>query len=266
MQTGLFLFFFSFICFLSQGIHAQALPHFPDASHFTTVSGALTRFDTTQPVIWLVFTGGDYSDGGDIIARALKKKHVKAHFFFTGDFLRNPDNNKLVRKLMAQGHYIGPHSDQHLLYAPWDDRDKLLVSKDSFLVDLANNYTELEQFGITRAKAPFSIPPYEWYNDTISAWTLESGSILVNYSPGTRSAADYTTPEMPNYLSSEVIFQSILDYEEKSTNGMNGFILLMHIGTHPDRTDKFYFALPGLIDTLQKRGYQFGFMPDLLKH
>ncbi len=253
------------LCFFSPLATAQDLPHFKVDSHFSTESGAIIRFDTSQPTVYLIFTGGDYSDGGRFIARVLKQKKVKSHFFFTGDFLRNPQNRNLIRKLLKQGHYIGPHSDRHLLYAAWEDRNRLLVTKDSFLVDLSNNYAELGKFGISREKAPLFMPPYEWYNDSISAWTQESGSMLVNYSPGTRSAADYTTPETPNYLSSDEIFQSILNYEEKSTNGMNGFILLMHIGTNPDRKDKFYNKLPELINELRKREYHFGFMNDLLK-
>jgi endoglucanase len=81
---------------------------------------------------------------------------------------------------------------------------------------------------------------------------------LVDFTPGTRSNADYTYPEMGNkYLSSDTIFNSILHYEMKSTNGLNGFILLVHIGTDPRRTDKFYWKLPALVNQLKERGYQF---------
>lgn len=39
--------------------------------------------------------------------------------------------------------------------------------------------------------------------------------------------------------------------------GLNGHILLIHLGTVPERTDKFYNHLPRLIRTLQRRGYEF---------
>ncbi|MEP6951807.1 MAG: hypothetical protein ABI863_21120 [Ginsengibacter sp.] len=42
------------------------------------------------------------------------------------------------------------------------------------------------------------------------------------------------------YVNRDTIMNSILQYEHKSTNGLNGFILLLHIGTDPGRTDKFY--------------------------
>ncbi|MCB0588210.1 MAG: hypothetical protein KDD06_23155, partial [Phaeodactylibacter sp.] len=74
-----------------------------------------------------------------------------------------------------------------------------------------------------------------------------------------RSNADYTTPDMGNrYRSSEEIMESILSYERESEHGLNGFILLLHIGTHPGRTDKFYYRLGKLIGELRERGYGFG--------
>lgn len=78
---------------------------------------------------------------------------------------------------------------------------------------------------------------------------------ISNYTPGTLSHADYTTPEMKNYKSSEDILKSILRLEE--TEGLNGFLLLSHLGTHPDRTDKFYKKLDRLISILKERGYAF---------
>jgi len=55
---------------------------------------------------------------------------------------------------------------------------------------------------------------------------------------------------MPEYLSSQAIYDRILAYEEKDPHGLNGFILLVHIGTDPARSDKFYWRLGGLIDEL----------------
>lgn len=228
--------------------------------------GAIIRGDTAAPVIFLTFTGGDYNDGGEHIRRVLKEQQVPAHFFFTGDFYRLPENEALIRGLKAGGHYLGAHSDKHLLYAPWDNRDSLLVTKEQFTEDLLSNYREMARFGIRKEDAHFFLPPYEWYNATISRWTKELGLQLINFSPGTRSNADYTTPDMgERYRSSQEIMESILRYEEESASGLNGFILLLHIGTHPDRTDKFYDRLEELIGELRERGYRFEIMDFLHK-
>jgi len=234
-------------------------------NHAIYIYGALERADTTEKNIYLTFTGGDFNDGGKWINRVLQKKGVTAHFFFTGDFYRSPENNKLIRKLIKHGHYLGPHSDKHLLYASWTNRDSLLVNKEEFTTDLINNYKEMEAFGITEMEAPFFMPPYEWYNQQISNWTDELGLILINYSQGTRSSADYTTPDMGDrYISSEQIYQSILNFESTSSNGLNGFILLIHIGTAAGRTDKFYYRLEDLLTELKNWDYQFKILTELI--
>ena len=56
---------------------------------------------------------------------------------------------------------------------------------------------------------------------------------LINYTPGTLSNADYTLDADKNYRSSETIYNSIIDYEKKRPAGLNGFILLMHVGAGP---------------------------------
>ncbi len=156
---------------------------------------------------------------------------------------------------MKAGHYLGAHSDKHLLYCDWSNRDSLLVTKTEFLEDLRNNYAEMEKFGIKKTEARYFLPPFEWYNDSIATWTRQEGLVLINFTPGTLSPADYTTPEMKNYRSSDTIMRSILEYEQ--SKGMNGFILLLHIGTAPERTDKLYARLGELLDTLTDKGYSF---------
>lgn len=225
---------------------------------------ALTRGDTARARIALVFTGHEYADGGARIRQVLKQNKVPGSFFFTGVFYSQyPD---LALQLKADGHYLGAHSDQHLLYAPWSERDSLLVSRDSFLHDLNANYAKMEKLGIGWSEAPWFLPPYEWYNDSIVHWTADAGLQLINMTYGTLSHADYTTPEMPNYRSSDEIFNSILDYEAEQSNGLNGFLLLLHIGTDPDRTDKFYLHLEALTGELRERGYRFVTLQELFQN
>jgi peptidoglycan/xylan/chitin deacetylase (PgdA/CDA1 family) len=195
----------------------------------------------------------------------LKQEKINASFFFTGRFYRNPLFKKLIEVLKANGNYLGPHSNEHLLYCDWTKRDSLLVTKDQFTTDLLKNYQQLKSFGLSKSNVPFFLPPYEWYNDTIAAWTKEMSLQLINYSPGTLSHADYTTPDEKNYRSSEVIYQSIVDYEKTHQSGLNGFILLMHVGTDPKRTDKFYRRLPELIRWLKGKGYRMVRADELLK-
>ncbi len=219
--------------------------------------GGIVRGDVSEKKMALVFTGHEFSDGGDFIRDVLKRKRVRASFFFTGDFYRQEAQAVLIRGLKEDGHYLGPHSDKHLLYCPWENREGLLVTEEEFKNDILRNYQAMEGFGISREDAPFFIPPYEWYNEDIVNWAKGLGLILCNFTPGTLSTADYTTPEMSNYQPSSRIYQSIFDHEKRDPLGLNGFILLVHIGTHPDRQDKFYRRLEELLSGLRARGYRF---------
>lgn len=226
--------------------------------------GGIIRGPTSGKSISLIFTGGDYADGGTVIRRVLAKEGIRANFFFTGDFYRSPPNENLIRGLIADGHYLGAHSDKHLLYCSWENRDRLLVTKDEFLSDIQSNYREMEKFGLSREESRYFIPPYEWYNEKIVLWAEEIGLILINFTPGTGSNADYTTPSMPEYKSSERILNGILEYEKSDPQGLKGFLLLLHIGTHPERVDKFYHKLEELILHLRYLGYGFVRVDEML--
>jgi len=230
------------------------------AAHLTTQpdnniyqDGGIIRTDPSVKHIDFVFTAADKADGAERIISTLRKYNIKGGFFFTGEFFEMyPD---VVRRLVAEGHYVGSHSYGHLLYAPWGSRDSLLVTKQEFEEDIFKSYKVLREFGIT--DAPYFIPPYEHYNATISSWARQLGLQVINYTPGTLTNGDYTTPEMKRYFSSKEILGRIWEYERTDPNGLNGHIMLIHFGTDPARTDKFYDKLPGLIMELRRKGYSF---------
>ena len=227
--------------------------------------GAIIRGDSSQKKLALVFTGDEFADGGAFISGVLKKEKIKASFFFTGNFFRNKSFSRIITNLKNENHYIGPHSDQHLLYCDWNKRDSLLVTKKIFEEDLENNFETAKNFGVTKKNASFFLPPFEWFNEHIANWTNEMGLELINFTPGTRSNADYTIPADKNYSTSKEIFNSVINAEKSAPAGLNGFILLLHIGTDPKRTDKFYYLLPQLIKELKANGYQFQTVDQLLK-
>jgi endoglucanase len=224
--------------------------------HFSKNRGAIVRMDTTKSEIYLCFTAHDFSDGFDTILSTLNKHNIKASFFLTGDFCRNPANKKTINRLKSEGHYIGPHSDKHLLYCSWEKRDSLLVTHDVFISDLENNYSELERCGITKSKAKVFLPPYEWYNDSIAAWTDNERIILVNNSKGTITSQDWTFPDKDKpYYSSDSLIKNLFLYEKNK--GLNGYILLIHPGTDPRRKDKFYLHLDTILIFFEKKRYTF---------
>lgn len=220
----------------------------------------IIQADSTKAQLSLVFTADSMADGAESIMATLKKEQIQGAFFFTGAFIELYP--LIISDLIAQGHYVGSHSYAHLLYAPWDNREKTLISKQEFTEDIRQSYSLLHHWGITTENTPYFIPPYEWYNDSIARWANDLGLQIINFTPGTGSNADYTTPEMSNYRSSQQIIDRIFEYEVQ--NGLNGHLLLIHLGVDPKRTDKFYLRLPELIAEIRHRGYKIIPLKELL--
>lgn len=217
--------------------------------------GAIVCMDTTKPNVYLIFSAHNFNDGGEIIQKTLKHRNVKASFFFTGSFYENPENQKLIKTLIKDGHYLGAHSDKHLLYADWKKRDSLLVSRSQFETDLKANYKKMKESGIDISAASYFLPPYEWYNKAINHWTRQLGLNLINFTPGIKTNSDYTTPDMKNYKSTEWILNNLKEHEQQKPGGLRGRIILIHLGTDKKRKDKLYNRMDELIDFLEINGY-----------
>lgn len=226
--------------------------------------GGIVRGPTSSQRLAIVITGHGYSEGGETILNELENHKAKASFFFTGDFLTNTSFGPLVQRVVRDGHYLGPHSDRHVLYCPWEGPKKTLVTRAEFKSDLERNLGKIERFGVPRAQVRFFLPPYEYYNQEIADWAKAMGLTLVNYTPGTRSNADYTGEADKNFVSTKAIFESIVHQEQQDPHGLNGFILLLHIGTGPSRADKFPARFGELLDFLTGKGYQFVRVDELL--
>jgi peptidoglycan/xylan/chitin deacetylase (PgdA/CDA1 family) len=221
----------------------------------TDSQGATVRINADRKVIHLIFSADLAFEGAESILKTMEENDVKASFFLTGNCLREKKFTPIIQTIIQKGHYVGGHSDNHLLYASWDDRQQSLVSADSLIADFRRNRDELAKFGIDVSQLPYFLPPYEYYNREQVRLIESLGQTVINYTPGIRTAADYTTPDMPNYQSSEQLLKQLFAFEAEQ--GLNGSILLIHPGTHESRTDKLYLHLDEIIRRLQDRGYTF---------
>jgi len=242
------------------------VPAFQDtAGAPARLHGGVVRGSTAARRIALEFTGHEFAEGGPVILDELARRGAKASFFLTGAFLRTAAFAPLVRRIIADGHYLGPHSDAHLLYCDWETRDKTLVDRGAFVRDLEENLRAIEAFGVRRGDVRYWVPAYEWYNAEIAAWSAGLGLTLVNFTPGTRSNADYTGEADRNFVTSKQIHESILAREREDPHGLNGYLLLLHVGAGPARADKMHARLGGLLDDLSARGYRFVRVDELLR-
>jgi peptidoglycan/xylan/chitin deacetylase (PgdA/CDA1 family) len=233
------------------------------AAESTERDGAIVRGPIAARRLALVFTGHEFAEGSEPILDELAKHRAKGTFFLTGDFLDNPRFRPVVRRIVAEGHGLGPHSDKHLLYCEWTTARKTLVSRELFRADLLANLEKVERLGAGRPR--YFLPPYEHYNAEIARWSAELGLRLVNYTLGTRSSADYTEDKANNFVPSRAIFESILRREREDPHGLNGFLLLLHVGAGPGRTDPFHARFGALLDELAGKGYRFVHLEELLE-
>ena len=111
----------------------------------------------------------------------------------------------------------------------------------------------------------FFLPPYEHYTEEIAAWTREGGRVLINMTPGTKSNTDYMVDTDPRFVPAAQIVASILSAERADPDGLNGYLLLMHLGAGPKRTrDHLHTELGKLLDELSRRGYRLVRVDELL--
>ena len=234
------------------------------SASFQLSEGGIIRGATNRKQIALAFTGHSFAESGETILNELARQQAHASFFFTGDFLTNTNFTPLVRRIVKAGHYVGPHSDKHVLYCPWDGPKINLITHDEFRADLIANLEKLERCGVRRASVRFFLPPFEYYNRAVVDWSAEVGLTLINFTPGTRANADYMADADKHFISSQKIFDSILQRERDDAHGLNGFILLLHLGSGPERTDKFAAHFGELFTALAAKGYEFVRVDELL--
>jgi len=231
-----------------------------------TRDGAIVRGPKNQKRIAFVFTGHEFGEGGDVILDELGRHKSRASFFLTGAFLTNSQFTSWVDGMQNEGHYLGPHSDRHLLYCAWEETRRTLVNEEQFQEDLLANVARIPgNPNESRRFARYLLPPFEHYNREIADWARASGWTLINFTPGTRSNADYTGEADKNFASSQKIFNSIVAREHEDPDGLNGFILLLHLGAGPGRADKFHGRFGELLDYLAGRGYEFVRVDELLR-
>src|SRR5688500_15609682 len=106
-KQHLFCFLFLLGCTVTTAQQKKAL---------TYVQGAIVRGDSTQKELAIIFTADEFGEGLPAIITQLKAQNIKGGFFFTGRLYRNPQFHSAVQELQRDGHYLGPHSDNHLLY------------------------------------------------------------------------------------------------------------------------------------------------------
>ncbi|WNF31398.1 polysaccharide deacetylase family protein [Streptomyces sp. C11-1] len=182
--------------------------------------------------IALTFDAGPGEDTPELLD-ILKEKKVHATFFLLGKHhvVKHPDT---VRRIQDEGHEVANHTWTHKILTDHDP--------DEIRAELEKTQKAIER--ITGERPRLMRPPQGRTDDEVSKVSKELGLSQVLWSA---TAKDYSTND------SALIRKRILDQASK-----DGIILLHDIykGTVP--------AVPGIIDALQKDGYTFVTVPELM--
>jgi peptidoglycan/xylan/chitin deacetylase (PgdA/CDA1 family) len=182
--------------------------------------------------------------------------------FLTGDFIKKfPE---ITTRIVQEGHEVGNHTWNHphlTSYAADKQNTTLPNVTREFLHDQLLRSAQLFE-EVTGAKmAPFWRAPYGEHNAEIRQWAAELGYRHVGWTRG-RSwqesmdtmdwVADTTSKA---YHTSEEILSHLMKMADEETNGINGGIILTHLGSHRRDGDHFYTVLPRLISGLREKNY-----------
>lgn len=184
-------------------------------------------------VVALTFDDGPWETTTEQVLDVLKQHNVKATFFWVGlQIQKHPD---LARKVVSEGHAVGNHTWRHLM----ENMDELTAAEE------VGNTAKLI-YETTGVKTNLFRPP---------GGNLEGE--LVPYSQKQKYAITLWSVESEDYyVSAPLIVDNVL------SNVHPGGIVLLHDGGG-DRLATVK-ALPQIITTLQRQGYQFVTVPELM--
>ncbi|GAB4369555.1 MAG: hypothetical protein Kow0042_11340 [Calditrichia bacterium] len=218
-----------------------------------------------NPRLALTFDGGSDNAHTEEILAILRDNRIKCTLFLTGKFIeKHPD---LVLQMLKDGHEIANHTYSHphlTTYAQNRKQETLSGVTRNFLIHQLLK-TDSVFYQLTgQHLQPFWRAPYGEYNPQILSWAAEAGFLHIRWTPGF-DTFDWVTDESSKlFKTPDEIFEHFLQEEKQRPAGLNGIIVLMHLGSHRNN-NHVYESLPGLIRYLKDRKYVLAPISELLE-
>ncbi|HQV32922.1 MAG TPA: polysaccharide deacetylase family protein, partial [Calditrichia bacterium] len=175
--------------------------------------------------------------------------------FLTGQFIEK--NPRLVLQMLADGHEIANHTYNHPHLTTFADNglpETLEGADRDFLQGQLFRTDSLFRALTGIPMQPYWRAPYGEINPDILVWAAEAGYRHIHWSPGMDTMDWVSDSTSTLFRSPEAIAERLWEHARKK-DGLNGGIVLMHLGT--TRTGKpVYTILDALIRDLQKAGYR----------
>ncbi|OGJ84524.1 MAG: hypothetical protein A2268_11060 [Candidatus Raymondbacteria bacterium RifOxyA12_full_50_37] len=229
-----------------------------------------TRGSETRKWAALTFDGGAHAVEAAYILDTLKNRGVLATFFLAGTFIDKFP--ALVHRIAAEGHVLGNHTDRHshLTTLETDGLQNTLpqVTREFLVGQLHAVEQKYKRLGIDIPRLWRA--PYGEQNRTINAWAESAGYRHIGWTMGTSWRTNLDTndwivhPGDRGYFSPDQVIEKITHFGVGTAYGLNGGIILMHIGTIR-QGQKMYTRLGALIDTLRASGYELVTINDMTK-
>lgn len=180
-----------------------------------------------EPKIALTFDAAWGNEDTAQILEILKKHDVKVTFFMTGGWVENyPDD---VRAILAAGHDLGNHSENHKNMSQISDEEK-----KTELMKVHEKVRELTGYEMSLFR-----PPYGDYDNAVVKTAKECGYYTIQWDVDSLDWKDY---------GADSIIKTVCEHKHLG----NGTIILCHNGAKYTAQ-----ALDTLITTLKEKGYTF---------
>ncbi len=188
-----------------------------------------------EKVLYLTFDEGYEAGYTPKILDVLKENHVPAAFFVTGHYVRSQP--ELVKRMVAEGHIVGNHTDSHPSLPDISDEE---IKKELAVVE--EEFTRVT--GVKGMK--YLRPPKGEYSERTLAVTRQLGYYNIFWS---LALVDW----VPMAGGSQEAYNSVMK------NLHNGAVILLH-AVSADNTG----ALDRIIKDAKAQGYTFETLDDLV--
>lgn len=187
-----------------------------------------------RKAIALTFDDGPWPGSTNDILYILKKNQIKATFFLLGRNVQNyPD---LAKKIVGHGHVVANHSWSHPYHRHSEAAAAQQLDRTDAIIEKA-----------TGVKSTLFRPPGGYLNNGLAAYAAKKKNVVVMWSADSQ---DYRA-------SGPAMVANVMRY-----SGPGGIVLMHDGGGDRART---VGALPVIIEKLQKQGYEFVTVPELLE-
>ncbi|GIP39276.1 polysaccharide deacetylase family sporulation protein PdaB [Paenibacillus sp. J31TS4] len=195
---------------------------------------------TEEKVIALTFDDGPDPTETPIILDLLKEYNAHATFFVVGN--RVDKFPELVKRELAEGHELANHTYHHSYF-----RKQASVSR--FRDEVRRTQESIQS--VTGQRPHLFRPPGGYYSETLVQAAREAGYLTVLWS-WHQDTKDWQSPGV------DKIVGKVL------SNARNGDIVLFH--DHVERHPQTAAALKEILPELQKRGFRFVTVSELLQY